>query len=233
MRRAHGVVKSVSLARKRAYQTVPVPRAGEVVRILDGNIGYADLTRLTVPQVAGMFDTLRATRALIFDMRGYPNGTAWAIAPRINTKNARDAALFVRPMVSGGDTLMRTTFLQPMPPTTDWKYTAPTVMLIDERAISQSEHTGLFFEAANETTFIGTPTAGANGDVTRLSLPGGLVVGFTGHDVRHADGRQLQKIGLTPHVIAAPTIEGIRRGNDEVLDRAMRYLGERLGSAAK
>lgn len=233
VRGAGGVVKSVSLLRRRSYQAVPVPRAGEVVRILDGNIGYADLTRLTVPQVEAMFDTVRTTDALIFDMRGYPRGTAWAIAPRINTRNARDAALFVRPMVSGGDTLMKTTFLQPIPQTTAWKYTAPTVMLIDERAISQSEHTGLFFEAANDTTFIGTPTAGANGDVTRLVLPGGLTVGFTGHDVRHADGRQLQKIGLTPHVLVAPTIEGIRSGRDEVLDRAMRYLRERLGSATK
>ena len=46
-------------------------------------------------------------------------------------------------------------------------------MLIDERAVSQSEHTGLFFEAANGMTFIGTPTMGANGDITSLTLPGG------------------------------------------------------------
>jgi hypothetical protein len=44
-------------------------------------------------------------------------------------------------------------------------------MLIDDRAISQAEHTGLFFEAAAGTVFIGTPTAGANGDVTRSSCP--------------------------------------------------------------
>jgi C-terminal processing protease CtpA/Prc len=97
-------------------------------------------------------------------------------------------------------------------------------MLIDERAISQAEHTGLFFEAANGTTFIGMPTAGANGDVTRLSLPGGLLVGFTGHDVRHADGRQLQKVGLTPHVTVAPTIAGIRAGRDQVLEAALRHV---------
>jgi C-terminal processing protease CtpA/Prc len=224
VRRAGGDTATLLLPRKRAYQAMPVPRTGDVVRILDGNIGYADLTRLTVAEVAGMFETLQSTRAIVFDMRGYPQGTAWSIAPRINTKNARDAAMFVRPMVSGGDTLMKTTFLQPIPPTTAWKYTKPTVMLIDERAISQSEHTGLFFEAANDTKFIGTPTAGANGDVTRLTLPGGLIVGFTGHDVRHADGRQLQKVGLTPHVVVAPTIEGIRSGRDEVLEKAVQYL---------
>ena len=73
-------------------------------------------------------------------------------------------------------------------------------MLIDERAISQAEHTGLFFKAANNTTFVGSSTIGANGDVTTFLLPGGLRVSFTGHDVRWPDGRQLQRIGLVPDV---------------------------------
>jgi C-terminal processing protease CtpA/Prc len=105
-----------------------------------------------------------------------------------------------------------------------WKYKGKTVTLIDERAISQSEHTGLFLEAACGTTFIGSRTAGANGDVTTLTLPGGILVRFTGHDVRHADGRQLQRVGLTPHVEVRPTLAGIRAGKDEVLARAIQYL---------
>ena len=58
------------------------------------------------------------------------------------------------------------------------------MMLIDERAISQAEYTGLFFEAANGTTFVGSPTMGANGDVTTLTFPGDIVVyrpGMFGH----------------------------------------------------
>ena len=103
-------------------------------------------------------------------------------------------------------------------------YQGRTVMLIDDRAISQAEHTGLFFEAANGTKFIGSNTAGANGDVTNFTLPGGFSVAFTGHDVRHADGRQLQRIGLMPDVRVEPTIKGIREGKDEVLARAIAYI---------
>jgi C-terminal processing protease CtpA/Prc len=201
---------------------------GAVFRLLDGNVGYADLTRLTVPEVDAMFERFKDAGGIIFDMRGYPNGTAWSIAPRINTKGAVNAADFRRPLVGGsGLSSASFQFLQPIPDRgAKPLYRGKTVMLIDERAVSQSEHTGLFFEAANGTTFIGSPTMGANGDVTTLTLPGGFVVSFSGHDVRHVDGRQLQRVGLVPHIEVRPTLKGIREGRDEVLERAKKFLAE-------
>jgi C-terminal processing protease CtpA/Prc len=104
-------------------------------------------------------------------------------------------------------------------------YKGKIVMLINELAQSQSEHTALFFAAATDVTFIGTPTAGANGDVTRMILPGNLIVGFSGHDVRHADGRQLQRLGVQPHIKVAPTIRGLLIENrDEILEAAIKFL---------
>jgi C-terminal processing protease CtpA/Prc len=211
--------------------------AGETVRVLPGNLGYADLTRLTLPEVDGMFERVKGTRALILDMRGYPNGTAWAITPHLNTRGATQGPLFRRPLVSGlYDERSRTglDFTQALPSyPVPAKYAGRTVMLIDERTVSQAEHSGLFFEAANGTKFIGSQTAGANGDVTYFALPGIASVRFSGHDVRHADGRQLQRIGLVPDIPVAPTIQGIREGRDEVLDRAVRYLNEELGAPEK
>jgi C-terminal processing protease CtpA/Prc len=210
-------------------------RTGPVFRILAGNIGYADLGRMAPGQVDSMFDSLRHTRAIIFDMRGYPQGTAWSIAPRLTMADAPAAALFSRPLASSPDTTERPqySFVQQLPHTSKWRYTGRTVMLIDERTLSQAEHTGLFFEAANGTKFVGTPTAGANGDVTTVTLPGGLSMSFSGHSVRHADGRQLQRIGLVPHLRVEPTIAGIRAGRDEVLDRALAWIGRSLGSASR
>lgn len=214
-------------------KTPPPADKGETVRILPGNLGYVDLTRLTVQEVDGAFEKLKETRAIVFDMRGYPQGTAWAIAPRINTRNAKIGAQFRRSQVSAFSVEEAESgfyFSQPLPdlPEGEEKYTGPTVMLIDDRAISQSEHSGLFYEAANGTKFIGTATAGANGDVTRFPVPGGIWIGFTGHDVRHADGRQLQRVGLVPDVEVAPTRAGLKAEKDEVLERAVAYLEEVL-----
>jgi C-terminal processing protease CtpA/Prc len=225
LRGIDGRARSVEIPRSQGFQ----PRAtGEPYRIIDKTIGYVDLTRLTVSQVDAMFEALKSTTAIIFDMRGYPNGTAWSIAPRINTKGAKVGAVFRRAQVSGVTSFEESAsgffFEQPLPTATAQRYAGKTVMLIDDRAISQSEHTALFFEAANGTTFIGTPTAGANGDVTNFSLPGGFLVNFSGHDVRHADGGQLQRVGIQPHIRVAPTINGLQAGRDEVLERAIAFL---------
>ena len=55
---------------------------------------------------------------------------------------------------------------------------------------------------------------------------------FGGHDVRHADGRQLQRVGLIPNIEVKPTLAGVRAGRDEVLERAMKYVSEALAPRA-
>jgi C-terminal processing protease CtpA/Prc len=228
---ANGTSRALTVPRSpRFAQLLAKHRTGSLFRILPGNVGYVDLDRLPTSAVDSMFRTFANTKGIVFDMRGYPMGTAWAIAPVLNVANApTTAAKFRRLVVMSPDTSMTTiyAFDQPIPSRSPGRaaYTGKTAMLIDERAISQAEHTGLFFEAANATPFVGSPTMGANGDVTTIPLPGNLNVTFTGHDVRHADGRQLQRVGLQPNVAVSPTIAGIRAGRDEVLEAAVKLLG--------
>ena len=208
-------------------------RTTPVVQVLPSGFGYVDLARLQGGEVDKMFETIMNTPGVIFDMRGYPNGTAWSIAPRLTEKKNVVAALFSRPLLNAtslGDSEVAESasysFTQRIPDRKGDVYKGKVVMLINEDAISQSEHTCLFFESATNVTFIGTPTAGANGDVTLMVLPGNLQVSFTGHNVRHADGRQLQRVGIQPTIRVAPTIRGLIEGRDEILERAVKYLGE-------
>jgi C-terminal processing protease CtpA/Prc len=232
VRKPDGRLLTATVSRKLEYRIQVWPAtSGDVVDMLPDNIGYVDLNRLTTSMVDDIFEKFRSTRAIILDMRGYPQATAWAIAPRLTDVKSPIAALFSRPVALGpepgpGELAETATyaFTQPLPATEKWRYKGQTIMLIDERTISQAEHTGLFFEAANGTKFVGTPTSGANGDVTEFSVPGGIQVRMTGHEVRHADGRQLQRIGLQPDVLVAPTIKGLAAGRDEVLDSAVEFI---------
>ncbi|MBI4911369.1 MAG: hypothetical protein HY823_01405 [Acidobacteria bacterium] len=229
LRTGDGAIRTVRLPRTKAFWQMEAPKPeGEIIRILEGNLGYADLGRLELSQVDELFEKVKHTRGLILDMRGYPHGTAWTLAPRLNVKGATLGPLFTPSLQFGGDserTAPRMTWTQKLPPG-DGKplYRGKVVMLMNELSQSQAEHSGLFFEAVCDITFIGSPTAGSNGDVTNLLLPGELRVSFTGQGVRHGDGRQLQRVGLQPHIPVTPTIEGLKAGRDEVLERAVQFM---------
>jgi len=242
VRDLHDQVRELKVTRKAEYiPKTQGDRSGDILRLLPGNIGYADLDRLSPSQVDEMFEQFKDCPAIIFDDRGYPQGTAWQIAPRLTDKSDVVAALFkhknpMSPDLPNGElasSQVQESFYQRIPHTDKSRYHGRTIMLIDERTVSQAEHTGLFFEAANGTKFVGSPTQGANGDVTNLSLPGGIYVYFSGQGVWHADGRQLQRLGLQPDVEAHPTLAGIRAGKDEVLDKAVEYLKQTLRAGTK
>lgn len=202
-------------------------RSTPVYEILPSGFAYVDLDRLTAAEVDKMFDAIKNAPAVIFDMRGYPKETAQTIAPRLSDKTSPVYALYSRPIVDAnliGTSLL--TFAQTIEPRGGKEiYRGKIVMLINEYAQSQSEHLALEFETARpDITFIGMPTAGANGVITNLTLPGNLIVSFTGSNIRHADGRQLQRVGIQPTIKAAPTIKGIVEGKDEVLEEAVKFL---------
>src|SRR6185503_12817410 len=145
-------------------------RSTPVVEVLPSGFGYVDLARLQGGEVDKMFETIKNTPAVIFDMRGYPNGTAWSIAPRLTEKKNVVAALFSRPFLEATSLTdseladsASYSFAQRIPERQGDFYKGKVVVLINEDAISQAEHTCMFFEAATDVTFIGTPTAGANG----------------------------------------------------------------------
>ena len=204
-------------------------RDGDVVRVLEGNIGYVDLDRLANVDVDAAFERLRDTRGIIFDMRGYPTAVLGGyVAAHLNTRGNPATAMISTPVVSGGWVSTKWQMLQTLSMLSQGSpsrvYTNPTVMLIDARAQSSAEAMGMFLRAANGTRFVGTSTTGSNGQTVSIPMPGGFTVRFTGNEVRHPDGTQLQRVGLKPDIEVAPTIAGITAGRDEVLERAVEYL---------
>ncbi|MFY2563119.1 S41 family peptidase [Corallococcus terminator] len=203
---------------------LPPPTAASY-QVLEGNIGFVDLGRLEVEQVPQMFEALKDTRGIVFDLRDYPRGTMWALGPYFDVKGSRPYAWYERPYVGGPDSGW-VKHVDALAETDVPRYRGRTVTLIDSRTISQAEHTGLMLKAAADTVFVGSATAGTNGDVTQAVLPGGVTFFFTGQQVRHGDGRQLQRKGLEPDVKLRPTVAGLQAGRDELLERAVQLLRE-------
>jgi C-terminal processing protease CtpA/Prc len=98
------------------------------------------------------------------------------------------------------------------------------VVIVNEETISQAEYTAMAFRAGDNTVIIGSQTQGADGNVSFIPLPGGLKAGISGIGVYYPDGRETQRIGIVPDIEVKPTIQGIREGRDELLEKAIEII---------
>lgn len=73
-------------------------------------------------------------------------------------------------------------------------------------------------------TIIGEATAGTNGNVNRLTLPGGYQITWTGMKVLKHDGSRHHGVGIQPDLVVTPTRAGVAAGRDELLERAIEHL---------
>ena len=80
------------------------------------------------------------------------------------------------------------------------------------------------FKAGDNTTILGSTTAGADGNVSRIFLPGNLKTMISGIGVYYPDGTKTQKIGIIPDIKLTPTIKGIKEGKDELLEKAIEII---------
>ena len=103
-------------------------------------------------------------------------------------------------------------------------YKGKIVILIDERTQSQAEYTTMALRTAPNAVVMGSQTAGADGNVSLIHFPGGFGSYISGIGVFYPDGKETQGIGIVPDIEVKPTIAGIKKGTDELLEKAMQYI---------
>ncbi|MFC0877268.1 S41 family peptidase [Saccharicrinis sp. FJH2] len=105
-------------------------------------------------------------------------------------------------------------------------YNGKKIILVNEVTQSHAEFIAMKYSVAENSIIIGSTTAGADGDVISLKMPGGIKVMFTGAGVYYPDGRETQGVGIVPDIEVKPTIQGIKEGRDEVLNKAIELISE-------
>ena len=199
--------------------------AAEPLAELSPGLWYVDLTRVTLEQIAPKVPRLAEARGVVFDMRGYPTDAGASILPHLLHAQERDRWMHVDRItgpfgrVGGGADIGWD--MGPKAPAIAGR----RVFLTDGRAISYAESVMGYVADRKLGTIVGAPTAGTNGNVVLFGLPGGWQVAFTGMRVTRHDGTTRRHlIGIAPDVPLTPTIEGIRRGRDELLDEAVALI---------
>jgi hypothetical protein len=100
------------------------------------------------------------------------------------------------------------------------------ILLVDERTQSNAEYTTMALRVAPKATVIGSTTAGADGNVSTIVIPGNIRTMISGIGVYYPDGRETQRVGIVPDLEIKPTVEGIRVGKDEVLEKAIELINK-------
>ncbi len=103
-------------------------------------------------------------------------------------------------------------------------YQGKVVILINELTQSQAEFTAMAFRTAPNATVIGSTTAGADGNISRFTLPGGIKTSITGLGIYYPDGTETQRVGIVPDMTVKPTIKGLKENKDEVLEKAIQII---------
>jgi C-terminal processing protease CtpA/Prc len=166
---------------------------------------------------------IRKSKGVIVDMRCYPSDfMVFSFVPMLMP----EASSFVKFTIGSVKTPGLFTYspeLKLGASNPDY-YKGKVIVIVNEFSVSQSEYTTMAFSAAPNVTVIGSTTAGADGNVSPITLPGGIRTAISGIGVYYPDGRETQQIGIVPKVEVKPTIRGIADGRDEPLEKALQLI---------
>ncbi|MFB3385949.1 S41 family peptidase [Flavobacterium sp. LAR06] len=193
----------------------------EKFKLLDNNIGYVDMGVIKVRHIPDMIETLKSTKAIVFDMRNYPNETWKEISDFLNAQE-KEFCKYTEPYLNYPGRYIWTEGRKCGFENKD-HYKGKVIVLLNEKSLSQSEWTAMCFQTAPNTTIIGSQTAGTDGNAIDIDFKG-FHSRYTGLGVFYPDRRETQRIGIVPDIEVKPTIKGIQEGRDEVLDRALLFV---------
>jgi C-terminal processing protease CtpA/Prc len=182
------------------------------------NVGYVNMGQLQQGDVDAMYSSLSSCSAIIFDIRNYPNETAWAIATKMYPYSKMFCKIMEPDVTYPGlfswyDDYCGLYASHP--------YTGKVIILMNEQTQSQAEFSCMILENMEHSIKIGSQTAGADGNITSFRLSKDMPAGFTNLGIFYPNGDSTQRIGIRPDILVYPTPMGIRHRRDEVLEKAL------------
>lgn len=175
-------------------------------------------------------EVLESCDKLILDMRAYPAeyDVIYKLLPDYFFARSAVAAEVLLPQADRPGCFVRRQLSTGVTSDQEKLYRGKVVLLVDACSQSMAEYFTMFLQTVPGAVTMGSRTAGADGDVTRIQLPYASF-NLTGAGICYPDGTNAQRAGVKIDVVAEPSAEGMMRGEDEQLQAAVRYL---LSSAA-
>ena len=223
---ANGQVRSVTLGRTVEGESLDETRPPKISELKPG-VFYVALDRIKDEDFNAALPQLEKAKGIVFDLRGYPTVSPVVISHLIDVPVM--SARWMVPIITKPDHVTVDSYetggrwdLKPIAPRLKGKI----AFLTDGRAISYAESYMGIIEAYKLAEIVGEPTAGTNGNINPIALPGNYTLIWTGMKVLKHDGSQHHGIGIHPTVPVSRTIKGIREKRDEQLERATSIVSQ-------
>ena len=194
-------------------------------KFLTKDIGYIYLGNIESDEIPTIMSKFHETSGIVIDMRCYPSDfVVFSLGEQFMAEPTDFAKFTVCDIQQPG--LFSFTQRISVGKANPNYYKGEIILLVNESTISQTEYTAMAFQAASKVRVVGSTTAGADGNFSAFSLPGGINTGISGIGVYYPDGSETQRIGILPDIEISPSVDGIRAERDELLERAVDLLEE-------
>ncbi|WP_106830685.1 S41 family peptidase [Parabacteroides pacaensis] len=193
----------------------------ETIVEIEPQIYYVNMTNSTEDDFNKKIDVLANAKAVIYDQRGGKELNFFHIIPH----------LIEKPVMSAWWNVPQTIYpdrkevefsksnwdIQPKQPL----FKSKTIIINVPSVVSSGETAMGIIDHYNLATTVGETTAGCNGNVNTIKLPYGYSAWFTGMKVLKHDGKQLYIKGFQPDYPVTKTLQAIKEGRDEYLEKAL------------
>ncbi|SJZ37832.1 S41 family peptidase [Sediminibacterium ginsengisoli] len=186
---------------------------------------YIDFASLRAKDIDSLMQAYRDTKGIVFDLRGYNNdGALLKIFDYLFSKpeffGIKTCADFNQPgKFCFKDHIILESYKYTGKENPD-AYKGQVIVLMNEYTQSAAEMWAMVFKKRAGALFIGSQTAGADGNKTTIKLTDGNEIYFSGLGIYYPDGSETQRIGIKPDIIVRPTIQSMRKREDLLLQKA-------------
>jgi len=205
------------------------------ITIENGGVLIWKLPRFLVSddQIDDLLRKANKHNALIIDLRGNPGGAEENLSRLVSGLFDHDVKIADRDEKKQAKPLIAKS-------RGSHAYTGKLVVLIDSRSASASELFARVVQLEKRGIVIGDRSAGAVMEARTFPLTQGAALGeavfcgveVTVADLKMADGKSLEHVGVTPDEIVLPSPDELAAGADPQLSVALQKVGVPLSSAA-
>lgn len=159
-------------------------------------------------------------KAIIFDLRSYSHENLARLLPYLHERpisfynststNLQQPGVFVFDPKTVVD------------PKSDYQFKGKIIVLVNNETQSKSEFSALALKSYPNSIIIGNQTAGTDGDVSTVILPGSILTVITGSGIYYLDKSEAQKVGIISDIEIHPNLEDIKNNKDVILEVAIK-----------